>query len=103
MEELDFQGTNSVQEILHKRVLSPGVQHWRIIRPDCISFVFNLHPERKEGRDFGTSRGIQLYVLWCTLQFNDFATGSLSAFRGFFLDGISVELRPSYFYGGLFI
>lgn len=30
-----------------KRVLSPGVQHQRIIRPYCISFVFNLHPERR--------------------------------------------------------
>lgn len=72
---------------------------WGISRLYCISFVFNLNPERKEGKDLGISRGIQLYFLSCSLQYNDFATGSLSALS-VFSDFISVGLKTFIFLGG---
>lgn len=50
----------------------------------------------------GISRGIQLYSLSCSLQFNDFAIGSLSALS-VISDFISVDLRHLFFLGALYL
>ena len=76
-----------------KKVNLTRLQLWGILPLYCISFVFNLNPDRKEGEDLGISRGIQLYFLSCSLQHNDFATRSPSALRSVSSECIAADLR----------
>ena len=78
---------------------------WGILPLYCISFVFNLNPERKEGEKLGISRGIQLYFLPCSLQYNDFVTESLSycysLFSFSFFISVDLEEVVSLFFSGI--
>ena len=76
-----------------KKVNLTRLQLWGILPLYCISFVFNLNPDRKEGEDLEISRGIQLYFLSCSLQHNDFATRSPSALRSVSSECIAADLR----------